>query len=264
MGVHLKIEGVGRRFSQKQGEYIAVRDINLEVQPGEVVSIIGHSGCGKSTVLNMIAGLDKPSVGQMTLDGQPVKGPGRDRGMVFQHHGLLPWLSIYDNVLVAVQSAFDEQQSGKERRTERAVQSVGLWEHRHKKPGQISGGMKQRTAVARAFAIEPKMLLLDEPFGALDALTKASLHEELVSLWSADKEHKTVLIVTHDIDEAIYLSDRVVVMTNGPAATIAEVVDVQLPRPRDKRQVAYLPAYAELRDHLLGRLTRGPEARMAV
>lgn len=176
---------------------------------------------------------------------------------------LLPWLSVYDNVLEAVDAAFPkESKAEKVGRAERAVTAVGLWEHRLKKPGQISGGMKQRTSVARAFAIEPRMLLLDEPFGALDALTKAMLHEELVSLWSAEKEHKTVLLVTHDIDEAIYLSDRVVVMTNRPAATIAEVVDVPLARPRDKQHIAYLSDYAEIRDHLLGRLRHGPGHEM--
>ncbi len=261
----LQVQQLARRYPATRGTTTIFEGLSFGIEKGEFVCVIGHSGCGKTTILNILAGLDTASEGVVLMDNREVAGPSLDRGVVFQSHALMPWMTVLGNVAFAVKSRWPDWTRDKvTAHCTHYLDMVGLSESIHKKPAELSGGMKQRVGIARAFAIEPKMLLLDEPFGALDALTKASLHEELVSLWSADKEHKTVLIVTHDIDEAIYLSDRVVVMTNGPAATIAEVVDVQLPRPRDKRQVAYLPAYAELRDHLLGRLTRGPEARMAV
>jgi nitrate/nitrite transport system ATP-binding protein len=226
------------------------------VARGEVVSIIGHSGCGKSTLLGMISGLVSPTSGTLMLNGQPIKGPGPERGLVFQHHALLPWLSIYDNVYVAVDAAFKgERKAEKAARVERALRSVELWSHKHKKPHQISGGMKQRTAVLRAFVLEPQILLLDEPFGALDALTKATLHDELLRLWSSDSGTKTIILVTHDIDEAIFLSDRVVVMTNGPEAGISEIVPIRVSRPRNKRAMLYSPEYTQVKDHLLHHLT---------
>ena len=253
--VLLSIQGVSKTFGFGSASYTAVKDVDLSVARGEVVSIIGHSGCGKSTLLGMISGLMLPTAGTLRLNGQLIKGPGSDRGLVFQHHALLPWLSIYDNVYVAVDAAFkQERKAEKAARVERALRSIELWSHKHKKPHQISGGMKQRTAVLRAFVLEPQVLLLDEPFGALDALTKATLHDELLRLWSADSGTKTIILVTHDIDEAIFLSDRVVVMTNGPEATISETVPIRVSRPRDKRAMLYSTEYAQVKDHLLHRL----------
>ena len=253
---HLKVERLTKSYKGRRGEYTAVRDVNLTIGHGEFVSLIGHSGCGKSTVLNMIAGLQAPTSGRILLDGVPVEGPGPDRGMVFQNYSLLPWLSVEANVREAVNAVFRGR--GKEWRdeqVERCLTVVHLWEHSHKKPSEISGGMKQRTAIARAFAVHPEVLLLDEPFGALDALTRATLQEELLSIWSMDSATETVVMVTHDIDEALYLSDRIAVMTNGPAGTIGEVLEVNIPRPRDKRAMVHLPEYAELKDRLLYLLT---------
>jgi nitrate/nitrite transport system ATP-binding protein len=252
----LEIGNVMKSFDTPRGPYVAVENVELEVARGEIVSLIGHSGCGKSTLLGMIAGLQRPTMGVIRLDGKKVTGPGSDRGMVFQNYSLLPWMNVWDNIFEAVDSAVKGQSRAEKReRTEYFLQAVGLWQHRQKRPAQLSGGMKQRVAVARAFAIHPSVLLLDEPFGALDALTKASLQEELVKLWSLDNNTETVVVVTHDIDEAIFLSDRVAVMTNGPWATIGEVVDVPLPRPRDKREIIASPVYREVRDHLWYLLT---------
>jgi nitrate/nitrite transport system ATP-binding protein len=252
----LKIGNVTKSFDTPRGPYVAVENVELEVARGEIVALIGHSGCGKSTVLNMVAGLEKPTMGTITLDGKRVTDPGRDRGVVFQNYSLLPWMNVWDNIFEAVDSAVHEQPRAEKReRTEYFLQAVGLWEHRQKRPAELSGGMKQRVAVARAFAIHPSVLLLDEPFGALDALTKASLQEELVKLWSLDNNTETVVMVTHDIDEALFLCDRIAVMTNGPWATIGEVVDVPLARPRDRREIIGDPVYREVRDHLWRLLT---------
>jgi nitrate ABC transporter ATP-binding subunit len=255
----VRFDSVSKSFGRGQHAYTAVTDITLDVRRGEFVSFIGHSGCGKSTLLNLVAGLSAPTSGAVLVEGAPVTEPGPDRAMVFQHHGLLPWLSVHDNVDIAVAAVDPGSPTGhgplRPERVEAVLRAVGLWDHRHKRPSQISGGMKQRTAIARAFAVQPRLLLLDEPFGALDALTKSSLHGQLLDLWSADRNCDTVLMVTHDIDESIFLSDRVVVMTNGPAATIREVVDIDLPRPREKRAVMATPRFVELKDHLLGLLT---------
>ena len=271
----LKIGNVTKSFDTPRGPYVAVENVELEVGRGEIVALIGHSGCGKSTVLNMVAGLQRPTMGTITLDGKKVTGPGRDRGVVFQNYSLLPWMNVWDNIFQAVDctpgnsvasllrvpwgprtsAVTDQPRAEKRERTEYFLQAVGLWEHRQKRPAQLSGGMKQRVAVARAFAIHPSVLLLDEPFGALDALTKASLQEELVKLWSLDNNTETVVMVTHDIDEALFLCDRIAVMTNGPWATIGEVVDVPLARPRDRREIIADPVYREVRDHLWQLLT---------
>jgi nitrate ABC transporter ATP-binding subunit len=253
---YLSIRNVSKSFPGRKGAYHALDTINLEVQQGEFVCLIGHSGCGKSTLLNLIGGLDMPSVGTLTLEGNEITAPAAERGMVFQHHSLLPWLSVYDNVYEAVSAVYrDEYANEKRVRVDRYLELVGLSAHKDKKPSQLSGGMKQRVAIARAFSVHPKVLLLDEPFGALDALTKARLQDELLDLWQIDKASETVLMVTHDIDEAIYLADRVVVMTNGPAATIGEVVEIKLPRPRDRRGLVHTPEYAEVKDRLLYLLT---------
>ena len=253
---YLSIRNVSKSFPGKKGAFHALEAVNLEVQQGEFVCLIGHSGCGKSTLLNLIGGLDLPTSGSLTLEGNEIKHPAAERGMVFQHHALLPWLSVYDNVYEAVSAVYrDEYANEKRIRVDRYLDLVGLSAHKDKKPSQLSGGMKQRVAIARAFSVHPKVLLLDEPFGALDALTKARLQDELLDLWQIDKASETVLMVTHDIDEAIYLADRVVVMTNGPAATIGEVVENNLPRPRDRRGLVHTPEYAEVKDRLLYLLT---------
>jgi nitrate ABC transporter ATP-binding subunit len=253
---YLEIGHVTKSFETPRGPYVAVENVTLEIGRGEIVSLIGHSGCGKSTLLSMIAGLQRPTLGRIRLAGQTVTGPGRDRGMVFQNYSLLPWMTVWDNIYQAVDSALKgESRAQKRERAEYFLQAVGLWPHRQKRPGQISGGMKQRVAVARAFAIHPEVLLLDEPFGALDALTKSAMQEELVKLWSLDNNTETVVVVTHDIDEAIFLSDRIAVMTNGPWATIGEVVEVPLPRPRDRRTLAGDTTYLDIRDHLWHLLT---------
>lgn len=259
----LNISSVHKRF----GGYSVLENVSLNVRRGEVIALIGHSGCGKSTLLSMIAGLSQPTQGEILLEGRPLRGPGPDRGVVFQNYSLLPWLSVYQNVKVAVASVHRERTDGEKARiTEKFLQIVGLWEHRHKRPGEISGGMKQRTALARALATNPKVLLLDEPFGALDALTRSTLQDELLKVWDSTLEdsflrakwgveRKTILLVTHDIEEAIYLCDRIAVMSNGPAATIGKVVEVPLPRPRDRREMLESRAYLELKEELLHLLT---------
>jgi nitrate/nitrite transport system ATP-binding protein len=257
---YLCIDGVSKSFQLGRETVTAVRDVSLEVRRGEFVAFIGHSGCGKSTVLNMVAGIAEPSTGSIRLGGRTVRGPGPDRAMVFQSYSLLPWLTVEDNVFQAVDAVFDEQMLPKDKRAraERFLRMVNLWEHRRKRPSEISGGMRQRTAIARAFAVKPDVLLLDEPFGALDALTKGSLHDELLALWRSDGRRQTILMVTHDIDEAIYLADRVMVMTDGPAATIREVIPIPLARPREKRSVMHDPRYLELKEHLLSLLQKEP------
>jgi nitrate/nitrite transport system ATP-binding protein len=257
---YLCIDGVSKSFQLGRETVTAVRDVSLEVRRGEFVAFIGHSGCGKSTVLNMVAGIAEPSTGSIRLGGRTVRGPGPDRAMVFQSYSLLPWLTVEDNVFQAVDAVFDEQMLPKDKRAraERFLRMVNLWEHRRKRPSEISGGMRQRTAIARAFAVRPDVLLLDEPFGALDALTKGSLHDELLALWRSDGRRQTILMVTHDIDEAIYLADRVMVMTDGPAATIREVIPIPLARPREKRSVMHDPRYLELKEHLLSLLQKEP------
>jgi nitrate/nitrite transport system ATP-binding protein len=257
---YLHIDGVGKDYQLGREPVSAVRDVSLEVRHGEFVAFIGHSGCGKSTVLNMVAGISTPSTGTIRVGGRPVLGPGPDRAMVFQSYSLLPWLTVEDNVFQAVDAVFQEQMLPKDKRarTERFLRMVNLWEHRKKRPSEISGGMRQRTAIARAFAVKPDVLLLDEPFGALDALTKGSLHDELLALWRGDGRRQTILMVTHDIDEAIYLADRVMVMTDGPGATIREVIPIPLARPREKRAVMHDPRYLEIKQHLLSLLQKEP------
>lgn len=252
---YLKIENMEIAFDTAKGKYIAVRDINLEINKGQIVSIIGHSGCGKSTIINAIAGMVSPSKGTVVLNNKQVKGPGPDRGIVFQNYSLLPWLTVYENIYEAVDAALrDESKPEKHDRVERFLKMVNLWEHREKYPKQISGGMKQRVAIARAFAIDPEVLLLDEPFGALDALTKSSLHIELLKMWNLTHRSKTIIMVTHDIEEAVFLSDKIVVMNNGPASTIREIEEVHLPRPRNKRDTVNLPEYKTIRERLLNLL----------
>lgn len=252
----LNIRGVSKSFKTPKGETVALQNIDLTVQRGEFISIIGHSGCGKSTLLNIIAGLSRQTGGIVELDSRPVTAPGPDRGVVFQNYSLLPWLTVGGNVYAAVDAVHRQKtKAEKQQMVDSFLHKVGLYEHRDKKPHQISGGMKQRVAIARAFSIHPKVLLLDEPFGALDALTKSALHEELMQMWSSDQQTEMVLMVTHDIDEAIYLSDRIIVLTNGPASTVGEIIEVPIPRPRDKRAILHTPEWTEIKERLLYLLT---------
>jgi nitrate/nitrite transport system ATP-binding protein len=252
---YLKIENMEIAFNSLKGKFVAVKDINLEVEKGQIISIIGHSGCGKSTIMNAIGGMVFPSKGKVVLNGKEIKGPGPDRGIVFQNYSLLPWLTVYQNIFEAVDAALkNKTKVEKHELCEKYLKMVNLWEHREKHPKEISGGMKQRVAIARAFAIDPEVLLLDEPFGALDALTKASLHIELLKLWNLTHRSKTIIMVTHDIEEAVFLSDRIVVMNNGPAATIREIEEVNLPRPRNKKETVNLPEYRTTRERLLSLL----------
>jgi len=247
----LSIENVGMEFDTKRGRFEALRDINLQIQPGEFVTLIGHSGCGKSTLLNMIAGLLYPTRGVMLLSNREVKGAGTDRAVVFQNHSLLPWLTCFDNVHLSVERVFAETESKAQlkERTHAALKLVGLTHAELKHPNEISGGMKQRVGIARAIAMQPKVLLLDEPFGALDALTRAKLQDELMSIVAELKS--TVIMVTHDVDEAVLLSDRIVMMTNGPAATIGDIVEVKLPKPRDRLKLLADPVYLDCRKRVL-------------
>jgi nitrate/nitrite transport system ATP-binding protein len=242
MDKYLSIEAVGMSF----GGSPILTGIDLTIRKGEFVTLIGHSGCGKSTLLNLVAGLLKPSSGTVLLSGKHVDGPGPDRGVVFQNHSLLPWLTCYGNVHLAVERVFPER---RKERTHAALQLVGLSHAEARYPHQISGGMKQRVGIARALAIEPKVLLLDEPFGALDALTRATLQDELMRIVA--QTGATVLMVTHDVDEAVLLSDRVVMMTNGPAARIGEILTVNLPRPRERLALAHDARFMELRAAVL-------------
>ena len=251
----IEVKDISVSFKTPTGVFTAIKNIDLEIKKGEIVSLIGHSGCGKSTLLGTISGMTTPTSGSVMANDKLVKGPGPDRGIVFQNYSLLPWLTVYKNIFEAVDSVFKDKTVAEKREiTEENLKMVNLWNHKDKLPGQLSGGMKQRVAIARAFAINPSILLLDEPFGALDALTKGSMHIELLKLWNLDNRNKTIVMVTHDIEEAIFLSDRVVVMNNGPEATIKEIVDVPLERPRNKKDIVHNPAYMETHDRLMGLL----------
>jgi nitrate/nitrite transport system ATP-binding protein len=242
MDKYLSVEGVGMSFGASE----ILTGIDLTIRKGEFVTLIGHSGCGKSTLLNLVAGLNRPTLGAILLAGKHVDGPGPDRGVVFQNHSLLPWLTCFENVYLAVERVFPEK---RRERTHAALELVGLSHAEHKYPHQISGGMKQRVGIARALAIEPKVLLLDEPFGALDALTRATLQDELMRI--VGQTGATVLMVTHDVDEAVLLSDRVVMMSNGPAARIGEVLEVTLDRPRERLKLAHDARFMDLRAAVL-------------
>jgi len=254
MDRYLRVENVGMTFETKKGNFVALERIDLTIEKGEFVSLIGHSGCGKSTLLNMVAGLLQPTEGGILLAEREIGGPGPDRGVVFQNHSLLPWLTCFDNVYLAVERVFQEKKSLLRQRTHKALAMVGLTHAESKYPQEISGGMKQRVGIARALAIEPKVLLLDEPFGALDALTRANLQDELMRI--VENTHATVLMVTHDVDEAVLLSDRIVMMTNGPAARIGGIVEVDLPRPRERLELAGSHRYMELRTTVMDFLYR--------
>lgn len=250
----IEIQGVAQSFKTAKGPFLALRDINLTVAKGEFVTLIGHSGCGKSTLLNLIAGLTTPTAGTLLCANREIKGPGPERAVVFQNHSLLPWLTCFENVYLGVERVFGtsrnpgvrpENRQQLRARTDAALELVGLVPAAQKRPGEISGGMKQRVGIARALAMEPKVLLMDEPFGALDALTRARLQDELLAI--VQKTQSTVVMVTHDVDEAVLLSDRIVMLTNGPAATIGEVLGVRLERPRNRVELAEDRHYVQYR-----------------
>jgi nitrate/nitrite transport system ATP-binding protein len=252
---YVQLENVDMTFSTKKGDFNALKNINLNIREGEFISIIGHSGCGKSTVLNLIAGLTQPTEGHLFCAGREIAGPGPERAVVFQNHSLLPWLTCHENVYLAVERVFgssadkSENKAQLKARTDAALELVGLTHATDKRPNEISGGMKQRVGIARALAMEPKVLLLDEPFGALDALTRANLQDELMKIMA--KSGCTAVMVTHDVDEAILLSDRVVMMTNGPSAGVGEILDVNLDRPRARLALAEDHDYNHLRSEVL-------------
>jgi nitrate/nitrite transport system ATP-binding protein len=247
----IEIQGAEMVFGTRKGPFHALREIDLTVDRGEFVTLIGHSGCGKSTLLNLIAGLTVPTSGVLLCDNREIAAPGPERAVVFQNHSLLPWLSCFDNVYLAVERVFaaSESRAQMKARTAAALELVGMGHALAKRPHEISGGMKQRVGIARALAMEPKVLLMDEPFGALDALTRARLQDELLKIVARTKS--TVVMVTHDVDEAVLLSDRIVMMTNGPAATIGQILRVDIPRPRNRVELAEDRHYVQCRKEVL-------------
>ncbi|MFA6061668.1 MAG: ABC transporter ATP-binding protein [Gallionella sp.] len=248
---YVHIENAQMSFETRKGVFVALKDVSLNIARGEFISLIGHSGCGKSTLLNLVAGLLMPTEGVLLCADREIGGPGPDRGVVFQNHSLLPWLTCFENVHLAVERVFSasEDKAQLEIRTRNALALVHLTHAEDKYPHEISGGMKQRVGIARALSMQPKVLLMDEPFGALDALTRAQLQDELMKIVA--KTNSTVIMVTHDVDEAVLLSDRVVMMTNGPAATIGEILEVNLPRPRNRLELAGDVEYMRLRSEVL-------------
>jgi nitrate/nitrite transport system ATP-binding protein len=248
---YLIIENVSKSFASGKASTQVLSNVNLKVRRGEYISIIGHSGCGKSTLLNVVAGLTLASSGNVILDGKEVNEPGPDRSVVFQNHSLLPWLTVYENVALAVDKIFGNRKTAAERRdwAEHNLAKVGMDHALDRLPSEISGGMKQRVGIARALAMEPKVLLLDEPFGALDALTRAHLQDEVMRIHA--ELGTTVMMITHDVDEAVLLSDRIVMMTNGPSATIGEILSIDLERPRDRLALSDNSHYNHLRHEVL-------------
>src|SRR4051812_44260391 len=251
MGAYLSIENLGMTFKRGSATTEVLHNIDLKIAQGEYVAMIGHSGCGKSTLLNIVAGLLTSTVGEVFLEGQVVDAPGPERAVVFQNHSLLPWLTVYDNVRLAVDKVFSASKSKAERHdwTLRNLELTHMTHALTKRPGEISGGMKQRVGIARALAMSPKVLLLDEPFGALDALTRAHLQDEVMKIHAA--LGNTVMMITHDVDEAVLLSDRIVMMTNGPAAHIGEIHAVGLARPRHRLELIGDATYIEARARVL-------------
>jgi len=247
----LELTGVGIEFPTPKGPYKALTDVNLKIAKGEMISLIGHSGCGKSTVLNIVAGLLQATEGGAVLEGKEVNEPGPERAVVFQNHSLLPWLSAYENVELAVKTVFDKSKSKAEMKEwiEHNLNLVHMGHAMHKRPDEISGGMKQRVGIARALAMKPKILLMDEPFGALDALTRAHLQDSVMEI---QKDlGNTIIMITHDVDEAVLLSDRIVMMTNGPSATVGEILNIELDRPRSRIELADDPKYNHYRQQVL-------------
>lgn len=251
MSVFLDISKIDMVFPTQNGDFTALKNVDLQIAKGEFVSLIGHSGCGKSTVLNVVAGLYQASKGGVLLNNKEVSAPGPERAVVFQNHSLLPWLTVYQNVELAVKQVFKKQKSASEIKAwiEHNLHLVHMDHAMHKHPNEISGGMKQRVGIARALAMEPEVLLMDEPFGALDALTRAHMQDSLMEI--QETLNNTVIMITHDVDEAVLLSDRIVMMTNGPSATIGEILDVNLERPRDRLALSKTNDYNQLRSAVL-------------
>ena len=247
----LEIQGLSRSYTGRDGRPFAVfEDVSFQIEKGEFVCIVGHSGCGKTTILNVLAGLDQASAGVVVMDAREVAGPSLDRGVVFQGHALMPWLSVMKNIAFAVKSRWpDWDRTQVTLHCQKYIDLVGLTGSEHKKPSELSGGMKQRVGIARAFAIQPKMLLLDEPFGALDALTRGVIQDELLKICAAT--HQTVFMITHDVDEAILLADKILLMSNGPGAAIAEIVENTMPRSRTRHDIHHDPQYYRVRNHLV-------------
>jgi bicarbonate transport system ATP-binding protein len=252
----LTLQNVTKIYPASTGPNIVIQNINLTVEQGEFICIIGHSGCGKSTLLNTISGFATPTEGTVTMGGVQITKPGPDRMVVFQNYSLMPWLTAYDNVYLALDSVFPKKsKSEKDRIVQEHLTMVGLGDAMQKKPPQLSGGMRQRVAIARAFCLKPEVMILDEPFGALDAITKEEMQEEVSQI--AMDHNSTVLMVTHDIDECLFLADRLIMMTEGPAAGIGEILEIPFERPRDREQILEDPRYYELRNRALEFLYRG-------
>lgn len=270
--VHLSIQNVSKIYLGKRDwfsratrraslDYMALDEINLEIEPNTFVSIIGPSGCGKSTLLNIIAGLSQPTTGSVLIDGIPVLGPGPDRGVIFQNYALMPWMTVIDNIRFAIETVNPKLSLSRQKTiAQEYIELVGLRGAEHKHPHELSGGMKQRVGIARALAIDPQILLMDEPFGALDALTRGFLQDEVERIW--EQQRKTVILITHSIEEALLLSDKIVMMTRGPEAKIAHILDVPFPRPRHRETLDQHPAYHKLKSEMelhLSRETRAVE-----
>ncbi len=254
---YLQIDHVSKSFPSHTGEgHVCIfEDVTIKIDQGEFVTVIGHSGCGKSTLLNIIAGLETASEGGVILDGKEVVGPGLDRMVVFQNFSLMPWMTVFENIALAVRSAYPDWTPAQvTAHVNKYIALVGLKGAETKRPTALSGGMKQRVGLARAFSIEPKVLLLDEPFAQIDALTRGVIQEELIQMWNSSRN--TVFMVTHDVDEAILLSDRILLMTNGPSARVGEIVDVTIPRPRSRESVIEHPHYYKIRNHVIHFLVR--------
>lgn len=251
----LVFDNLSKVYPTPTGDYIVLEGINLTVQEGEFVCVIGHSGCGKSTLLDMVAGFRQPTQGEVRLQSEPIQAPGPDRMVVFQNYALLPWLTAYENIHLGVEAVFPRHSAAAKKQIVMAhLDLVGLAEAAHKKPAALSGGMKQRVCIARALALRPQVLILDEPFGALDPITREELQEQLLKIW---QDHQiTVMMITHDIDEALFLADRIVMMTNGPAAQIGEVLNLPFGRPRQRSRLMEQPEYYDLRNHALDFLFR--------
>jgi len=258
----IEIHQLHQCFGTEEKGYYALEDVSLNIARGEFVTLIGHSGCGKSTLLNLVAGFQSPTKGGVIVAGNEVTGPGLDRAVVFQSHSLLPWLTVLENVRLAIDAVHPgKDQAFRNKEAMKYVSMVHLEAHVNKRPAQLSGGMRQRVGIARAFATDPAVLLLDEPFGALDALTRGAMQDELLELW--EKNRKTVLMITHDVDEAVFLSDRIVILSNGPKATVAKVVKVDIPRPRTRGKVIDHPRYASIRKEVLQYLIKTSRSLVA-